>query len=365
MCSTSTRSDGAAITACCPSVDGGPPGLRHQARSVPGVTGVRRPSPPAEDASSHRIGIACGVAAYSMWGVFPLVFRLLESVPAIEILLHRVVWSFVVVALLLTVQRHGGWMADLRRDPRRLVRLAFAGVLVAGNWLAYIWAVNDERVLEAALGYYINPLITVALGVVVLGERLRRLQVVSLVLGAVAVIVLTAAYGRVPWVALVLATSFAAYGYLKKAVGMGSAPSLAVETAVLVPVAVGGLALLGSRGDAAFLHGSGGRDALLVGLGVLTAAPLLAFGAAASRIPLSLLGLLQYLTPTLQLLCGVVVLGEPLPPERLAGFVLVWAGLIALTVDALRSTGGATRRRGGIVAERADQAADLGAGGVV
>ncbi len=324
------------------------------------------PAPPtsATAGREHRLGVASGLAAYLMWGVFPLVFRLLRSVSPIEILLHRVVWSFAVVTLLLMVQRHGGWVAALRGDVRRLARLVAAGVLVAINWLAYIWAVNDERVVEAALGYYINPLITVALGVLVLGERLRRLQVISLALGACAVVVLTLAYGRVPWVALLLATTFAGYGYLKKSAGIGAAPSLAVETAALLPVALVGLVLLEARGDAAFLHGSAARDALLVGLGVITALPLLAFGAAASRIPLSLLGLLQYLTPTLQLLCGVVILGEPLPPQRLVGFVLVWAALVALTVDALRSTDGALRRRAAEGAA-ADQAVALGADGVV
>lgn len=330
------------------------------------MTGVSARRSEVGDPTEQRLGIAAGVAAYVLWGVFPLLFRLLRSVAPLEILLHRIVWSFAVVGVLLAVQRRRqrGWLSDLRGDRRRLGRLAAAGVLVASNWLAYIWAVNNERVVEAALGYYINPLLTVALGVLVLGERLRRLQVVSLSLGAAAVIVLTMAYGRVPWVALVLATTFAAYGYLKKSVGIGAAPSLAVETAVLVPVALGGLILLEARGDASFLHGSLGRDALLVGLGVVTAVPLLAFGAAASRIPLSLLGLLQYLTPTLQLLCGVVVLGEPLPPQRLAGFVLVWAALVALTVDALRSTTGAVRRRAEASAA-ADPAASLGAEGVV
>lgn len=324
------------------------------------------PAPPSvDDLRAQRLGIASGVAAYLMWGVFPLLFRLLRSVSALEILLHRVVWSFVVVVLVLVVQRQHSWLRGLRGDPRRLGRLAAAGALVACNWLAYIWAVNDERVVEAALGYYINPLITVALGVIVLGERLRRLQVVSLALGAAAVAVLTVAYGRVPWVALVLATTFAGYGYLKKSGGIGAAPSLAVETAVLLPVAVGGLVVLGARGEAAFLGGSAWRDALLVGLGLVTAVPLLAFGAAASRIPLSLLGLLQYLTPTLQLLCGVVVFREPLPPERLAGFVLVWIALVVLTVDALRSTRGAVRRRDEAEDEAADQVRALGAEGVV
>lgn len=329
------------------------------------MTGPTASSPIVDDTASHRLGIASGLAGYLMWGVFPLVFHLLRSVSPVEIVLHRVLWSFVVVGVLVSVRGRHGWVGELRGDHRRLVRLAAAGVLVGGNWLAYIWAVNDGRVVEAALGYYINPLITVALGVVVLGERLRRLQVVSLGLGASAVAVLTVAYGRLPWVALLLAVTFAGYGYLKKSVGIGAAPSLAVETAVLLPVAVGGLVFLGVRGQSAFLHGSAGRDVLLVGLGFITAIPLLAFGAAASRIPLSLLGLLQYLTPTLQLICGVVVLGEPLPPERLAGFVLVWFALLALTVDALRSTTGAVRRRAARDPAGAGPSESLGADAVV
>jgi len=321
--------------------------------------------PGIDDPAAHRLGIASGLTAYLLWGLFPLVFHLLRSVSPIEIVLHRVVWSFVVVAALVASQGDRRWVGELRGDPRRVGRLAAAGVLIGVNWLAYIWAVNNDRVVEAALGYYINPLITVALGVVVLGERLRRLQVVSLSLGAAAVAILTVAYGRPPWVALLLAVTFAGYGYLKKSVGIGAAPSLAVETAVLLPVALGGLLVLGARGDAAFLHGGAGRDVLLVGLGVITAVPLLAFGAAASRIPLSLLGLLQYLTPTLQLVCGVAVLGEPLPPERLAGFVLVWLALTVLTVDAFRSSTGAVRRREERDVAAAGEPASLGAEGIV
>jgi len=275
--------------------------------------------------------------------VFPLVFRLLESVTAVEILLHRVVWSFAVVVLLLLVRRERGWYERVRSRPGALRRLALAGVLGASNWLVYIWAVNNDHVVEAALGYYINPLITVAIGVAVLGEQLRRLQVVALAFGLLAVVVLTVAYGRVPWIAIVLSLTFAGYGYLKRSVPVGAVTSLAVETAVLLPAALVGLVVLGVAGEPAFGGGSLGRDALMVGLGVITAVPLLLFGTAATRIPLSTLGLLQYLTPTLQLLCGVVVLGEPLPPERLAGFVLVWIALGALATDAV---GGPRRRRG-------------------
>jgi chloramphenicol-sensitive protein RarD len=284
-----------------------------------------------------RAGTIAGVTAYSLWGLFPLVFHRLESVSAVEVLAHRVVWSFAVVGVLLLARRDHTWLRPLLHAPRRLAQLAAASVLIATNWLLYIWAVQQGHVVEAALGYYINPLITVALGVVVLGERLRRSQIAALVLGAASVAVLTVAYGRLPWIAIVLALSFAGYGFLKKAVRMAAAESLAVETAFLVPLAVATLVVFEATGRAAFLEGSAWRDLLLVSLGVITAVPLLLFGAAASRIPLSLLGLLQYLTPTLQLLCGVVVLGEPLPADRVLGFVLVWCALVVLGADAVRT----------------------------
>jgi chloramphenicol-sensitive protein RarD len=314
------------------------PTLDPRADALPGVAAdpVADPDAHRRDAD-RRVGTVAGVAAYSLWGVFPLVFHLLRSVDAGEILMHRIIWSFVVVVCLLVARRERHWLAEVTSRPGALPRLTVAAVLIATNWLVYIWAVNNDHVIEAALGYYVNPLISVALGVVVLGERLRRLQVVALCFGAAAVVVLTVAYGRVPWIALVLACSFGGYGFLKKAVPVGAVTSLAVETLVLLPAALAGLVVLMATGEAAFLHGSAGRDVLLVGLGVVTAVPLLLFGTAARRIPLSLLGLLQYLTPTLQLLCGVAVFHEPLPPERLAGFVLVWVALAVLAADAVGS----------------------------
>jgi len=305
---------------------------------VPGPAPFAAPGP---DAAAQRTGTLAGVVAYSLWGVFPLLFHQLKSVGAAEILAHRIVWAFVVVMVVLAVRRDRGWLAGVRATPGALPRLAAAALLIAANWLTYIWAVNNGHVVEAALGYYVNPLLTVALGVVVLGERLRRPQLAALGLGAVAVAVLTAAYGRVPWVALVLACTFAGYSFLKKSVPVGAVTSLATETLVLLPVAAAALLVLQARGDAALGHGGGGRDLLLLSLGVVTAVPLILFGVAARRIPLSLLGLLQYLTPTLQLVCGVAVFGEPLPPARLAGFVLVWAALAVLAWDAI----GTARRR--------------------
>jgi chloramphenicol-sensitive protein RarD len=292
------------------------------------------------------VGTLAGIVAYSLWGVFPLVFHQLESVAPGEILIHRIVWSFVVVVGLLAVRRQRHWLRGVRSLPGAFGRLTLAALLIAANWLVYIWAVNNGHVVETALGYYISPLISVAVGVAVLGERLRRLQVTALGFGAAAVAVLTLAYGRVPWVALVLASTFSCYGYIKKAVPVGAVTSLAVETLVLVPAAALGLLTMEVSGDAAFLNGSPGRDALLVSLGVVTAVPLLLFGTAARRIPLSLLGLLQYLTPTLGLMCGVLVFHEPLPPERLVGFVLVWVALTVLAADAV-----ALRRRAPVESE--------------
>jgi chloramphenicol-sensitive protein RarD len=300
--------------------------------AVPGVTPPGRGR--AHDAD-RRAGTLAGIAAYSLWGVFPLVFHLLRSVSPGEVLAHRIIWSFAVVTGLLVVRRERGWFRAVRSQPGALWRLGVAAVLIATNWLVYIWAVNTDHVVEAALGYYINPLISVALGVAILGERLRRLQIVALGFGVAAVAVLTLAYGRVPWIALVLACSFGGYGFLKKAVPVATVTAVAVETLVLLPAALAGLAVLLVTGEAAFLHGSVDRDVLLVALGVVTAVPLLLFGAAARRIPLSLVGLLQYLTPTLQLVCGVAVFHEPMPPERLAGFVLVWIALAVLAADAL------------------------------
>jgi chloramphenicol-sensitive protein RarD len=285
----------------------------------------------------HRLGAIAGFSAYALWGVFPLVFRLLEEVSAVEILFHRIGWSLVVVLAVLAVQRRFPELGTLVRHRRSLRLLALAAVFISINWLTYIWAVNSGHVVDAALGYYVNPLITVALGVVVLQERLRRAQRIALGFGAASVVVLTVANGRVPWIALVLACSFATYGYLKKDAGAAALTSLAVETAVLAPVAVIGLAVFAGRGELSFTNGSVWRDLLLAGLGVVTAVPLLLFATAATRIPLSLLGLLQYVTPTMQLLCGVLLLGEDLPPERLVGFVLVWIALTVLATDAIRS----------------------------
>lgn len=290
-------------------------------------------SPMADD---RRSGVAAGAAAYGLWGVFPLVFRLLDDVAPIEILLHRIVWSFVVVLVVLGVRGRLGELWAVARDPRKAGLLAVAAALISVNWLTYIWAVNDDRVLDAALGYYINPLLTVGLGVFVLGESLTRAQKLALSLGGAAALVLTVSYGAPPWAALCLAFTFAAYGYVKKAVDVAAVPSLAAETAVLVPLALVGFTIIGGAGDLAFTNGPVGRDSVLLSLGLVTAIPLLLFATAARRIPLSLIGLLQYLAPTLQFLVAVLVVGEELDAARWAGFVLIWLALVVLSSDAVR-----------------------------
>lgn len=281
--------------------------------------------------SSERRGTAFGVTAYLFWGLFPLYWPLLEPAGALEILAHRVVWSLAFVAALLWLRPRS--VRALPRDRRRLSLLTGAAFAIAVNWGVYIWGVNHHHVVETSLGYFINPLVTVALGVVVLGERLRRTQWIAVGIAAVGVVVLTVDSGRPPWIALTLAVSFGAYGLVKKVVGVGAVEGLVVETSVLTPVALGYLLALGAAGDGTFSGHGAGHALLLAGAGVVTAVPLLAFATAAAAVPLSRLGLLQYLTPTLQFLLGVLVRHEPLPAGRLLGFVLVWCALVVFTAD--------------------------------
>ena len=289
--------------------------------------------------ADERRGVAYGVACYFLWGLFPLYWPLLEPAGAVEIAAHRIVWSLVFVLGLLAVRRSWSWARPLLRDPASMIRMALAAVLIGGNWCIYIWGVNNEHVVETSLGYFINPVVTVMIGVLVLQERLRPLQWAAVALGAVAVVVLTVDYGRPPWIALGLAFSFAAYGLLKKQVGarVGAVQSLTVETAVLFLPALGWLVLLESRGDGQLGHSGVGHGLLLASAGIATAVPLLFFAAAARRVPLSLLGMLQYLAPVLQFLTGVLLYREPMPASRLAGFALVWAALVVLSADGLRN----------------------------
>lgn len=295
--------------------------------------------------SHERRGTVLGVAAYLAWGLFPLYWPLLEPAGAVEILSHRVVWSLVFVGVLLLVVRRAP--GGLPRDRRRLSLLAVASVVIAVNWGLYIWGVNHDHVVETSLGYFVNPLVTVALGVVVLGERLRAVQWSAVGVAAVGVVVLTVEAGRPPWIALTLAASFGTYGLVKKVVGVGAVEGLVVETAILAPLALGYLLAVGATGSGTFTSHGAGHTLLLVGAGPVTALPLLAFAGAAATVPLSRLGLMQYLTPTMQFLLGVFVRHEPLGPGRLAGFALVWVALAMFTVDSATSR----RRQLGLTAQ--------------
>ena len=286
--------------------------------------------------TATRAGTLYGAAAYLLWGLFPLYWPLLEPSDSLEVLAHRVLWSLVVVAVLLAVTRRTAAVRAAVADRRRLLRLTLAAVVIAVNWGTYIYGVTHEQVVETSLGYFVNPIVTVLLGVLVLGERLRRAQWIALGAAGVAVVVLTVENGRPPWIALALAFSFGAYGLLKKTAGVGAVEGLAIETAVLLPVAATYLLVLGVAGQSTFGSEGIGHALLLAVSGVVTAVPLLLFGAAASRVPLTTLGLLQYLAPTMQFLLGVTLFDEPLPVVRLLGFVLVWLGLALFTLDLVR-----------------------------
>ncbi|MFI6354769.1 EamA family transporter RarD [Streptomyces sp. NPDC050743] len=285
----------------------------------------------------HRIGLLNGFAAYGMWGLVPLFWPLLKPAGAVEILAHRMVWSLVVVAVALLFVRRWAWAGQLLRQPRRLGLIAVAAAVITVNWGVYIWSVNSGHVVEASLGYFINPLVTIAMGVLLLKERLRPVQWAAVATGLAAVVVLTVGYGRPPWISLVLAFSFATYGLVKKKVALGGLESLAAETAIQFLPALGYLLWLGAHGKTSFLNDGTGHAALLASTGLVTALPLVCFGAAAIRVPLSTLGLLQYLAPVFQFLLGILYFHEAMPPERWAGFALVWLALMLLTGDALRS----------------------------
>ncbi|WP_344934676.1 EamA family transporter RarD [Sphaerisporangium flaviroseum] len=287
--------------------------------------------------SESRRGVLYGIAAYAMWGLFPLYWPLLRPSGAVEILAHRMVWSLVAVIAVLAVRRHWSWFRELARQPRKLLLLTLAAVVVSVNWGVYIYAVNTGHVVESALGYFINPLVSVLFGVMIFRERLRRWQWVAVGLGALAVVVLTADYGRPPWIALVLAVSFGTYGLIKKSANVGAAESLTVETLVLLLPALGYLAFLQAQGTATFGSAGLGHATLLAGAGVVTAIPLMCFTAAAIRVPLTVIGLLQYIAPILQFLCGVLVVHETMPPSRWAGFAIIWLALAVFSWDGLRN----------------------------
>ena len=283
-----------------------------------------------------RRGFLLGLAAYLMWGLFPLYWPLLEPAGAVEILAHRIGWSLVTMAVLVVLVGRLPQLRAIFRSRRSVRLLSAAAVVIAVNWGCLIYGVNSGRVVETSLGYFINPLVTVLMGVVFLGERLRRLQVVALTIAFVAVVGLTVEYGHPPYVALALAFSFGTYGLLKKQAGIEAVESLTFETLVLAPVAIGYVVFLETSGRGHFASAGAGHAVLLATTGIVTAVPLLCFGAAAIRIPLTTIGLLQYVTPSMQFLIGVLVRHEPMSPMRWAGFALVWVALALFTYEAQR-----------------------------
>jgi chloramphenicol-sensitive protein RarD len=295
--------------------------------------------PTADDAArALRRGAMAAIAAYLIWGLTPVYFKALASVGAAEIIAHRVVWSVLLLGgvLLIAGQREG--FRILRQSPRILAGLAVSSILVTSNWLVYVWAINAGRVLEASLGYYINPLVTVLLGALVLRERMNRWQQAAFAMATLGVLNQIAQVGSMPWVALFLATSFALYGLLRKRLAIDPVTGLFVETVLAAPLALWYLGGLARAGTMAFAHQAWTIDLLLVAAGLVTSLPLVLFAFAARRLRLATMGFLQYLAPTLMFVLGVAVFGEPFGAGRLTTFALIWIGLAIFSWDAWRGS---------------------------
>ena len=286
-------------------------------------------------------GVLFGFGAYGLWGLLPLYFFALMPAGAVEIVANRVVWSLIFCVFLITVTRSWRALSTAFRDRSVFGSLALAAFLIAVNWLTYTYGVTTGQAVEASLGYFINPLVSVLLGVIVLKEKLRALQWAAVGIGFVAVAVLTVSYGKLPWIALTLAFSFGLYGFVKNRVGrkVDAVTSLSVETMVLAPVAGATMVFLGLSGSATLAAQGPGHFWLLAASGVLTAVPLLFFGASARRLPLTTIGLLQYVAPMLQFVVALLVFKEAMTPDRWIGFGVVWLALLVLTVDMLRMAG--------------------------
>lgn len=301
-------------------------------------------------ATEQRKGLIFGVAAYGMWGLFPLYWPLLEPAGALEILANRMLWSLAVVVALLAAKRNWAWIAQLRRSPRKALLLLGAAALVSVNWGTYIWAVNRHQVVETSLGYFINPLVTVLFGVLILRERLRPVQWAAVAVGGAAIAELVVGYGHVPWIALILAASFGSYGLCKKLAAVPAVESMAVETAYQFLPALVYLGFLQAHHTGKFGHVHWTVTVLLICAGLVTAVPLICFAAAANRLPLSTIGLLQFLAPILQLCCGVLIAHETVPGSEWVGFAIVWVALALLTYDSLAQVRQSRARRAALAA---------------
>jgi chloramphenicol-sensitive protein RarD len=287
--------------------------------------------------SKNKLGLLFGVSAYSLWGAFPLYWPLLEPANPLEIVSHRAVWTLVFCFIVLAATKAlKSTLVTLKR-PTVAVKLFLSSLLISINWLVYIWATNNEHVVEASLGYYINPLIIIGFGVIFLKEKMRPLQWAAVSIATLGVLVLTFDYGRLPWIALALAVSWGSYGLIKKQLGLGALEGLAIETFISSFFYLAYLIYIGDQGTGQFGQ-SWGLTALLISAGAVTAIPLLLFNGSTNRLPFTTIGLLQYITPTLQFSIGVWVLNEDMPTARWIGFLIIWAALVALAIDLIKSS---------------------------
>lgn len=289
-------------------------------------------------------GLAAGIAAFTIWGFFPAYLHPLSGVPPLEIVAHRILWSCLLLLGVLLLRAELGCLTTTIGKPRLLAGLATSALLITCNWLVYVWSVTHHHIVESSLGYYINPLVNVLLGVLVLRERPNAVQWSAIALAAVAVLYLAVEAGRAPWIAFALALSFSLYGFVRKVISVDALPGLATETLLLLPFALGYLAWCEASHVAAFSHDGAAIAALLVGSGILTAVPLFLFAYGARRLPYSTLGVLQYIGPSLQLVCGVLFYHEDFGRSRAAGFVLLWAALVLYAADGLRRAHALSRR---------------------
>jgi chloramphenicol-sensitive protein RarD len=290
--------------------------------------------------SKTRLGFIYGFSSYTLWGLFPLYWPLLQPATPLEMVSHRAVWSLVICIIALAIMHQLKSTFALMLSPGVFWKFVLAAVFISANWLAYIWAVNNEQIVEASLGYYMQPILLVLLGIFVFKEELRRIQWVAFIVAAIGVIVLTIDYGRPPWISFVLAFSWSSYSFVKKKINLGSLQGLAIETFIASFFYGAYLIWLGEQGKGQFGNGVG-LTLLLIGAGVVTAVPLLLFNGATTRIPFTMIGLLQYLTPTIQFMLAVFLRHEPMPAGRWIGFVFIWVALVALGYDLIKS--GSTR----------------------
>ena len=283
-----------------------------------------------------HLGAFSAALAFVWWGLFPLYFRIVTGIAPVEVLAHRIVWCLLFLAGVLTVRRQWAWLPQVLRRPKVLAAFTASALLIAANWITYIWAVNNDHVIDASLGYFITPMFNVLLGYTVLQERPRRVQWVALAIAALGVLWLALQTGKLPWIALVLGITFAFYGLLRKVAALGPLEGLTLETLVLGPPALAALLIWSHAGTGVFPSDALGTNVWLIALGPITAVPLLLFAAGARSLSMTALGLLQYIGPTIQLAVGVWIFDEPFTPTRLIGFACIWIALLIYTLDGWR-----------------------------